>query len=50
MPVDIVQWHVEIGIFNGHLNHATIKVELNLFNIASCVRHSLGLAFAVILQ
>ena len=33
MPVDIEQWHAEIGNFNGCLHYAIVKLGLNLFNI-----------------
>ena len=33
LPVNIEQWHAEIGSFNGFSLHSVVKVYLNLFNV-----------------
>ena len=50
MPVDLEQWHVEIGNFNGCLHYAIIKLEINLFNIMVRVSQALALILAIISQ
>ena len=48
MPVDIEQWHAEIGNFKGCLHYGIIKFEINLFNIM--VRVSQALILPIISQ
>ena len=50
MPVDIEQWHAEIGSFNGHFHGVIMKLELNLFNIISSLSQVLAFTFAILFQ
>ena len=37
IPIDIEQWHAEIGNFNGYLQHSIVKLYLNLLNLLSYI-------------
>ena len=50
MPVDIEQWHAEIGSFNGHFLGVIMKLELNLLNIISSLNQVLALICALLFQ
>ena len=50
MPVDIEQWHAEIGNSNSCLHYAIIKLEVNLFNIMVRITQVLALILAIIFQ
>ena len=49
MPVDIVQWHAEIGNFNGYLHCVIIKLKLNFLNITSKVSQLIAFVLWTIL-
>ena len=48
MPVDIEQWQVEIGHFNGCLHHTIVKLKLNLFNIITSVSQVIMFLLAIL--
>ena len=50
MPVDIEQWHTEIGNFNGHFLGVIMKLELNLFNIISSLSQVLAFTFTLLFR
>ena len=50
MSVDTVQWHAEIGNFNGCLHYAIIELEINLLKIMVRVSQALALILTKIFQ